>query len=65
MALVRYLLAVRVARAGGLEPPEAAIGRSRLRAHGATLACTLAQQARDPTFAPFTPADLEPPTIAD
>lgn len=62
LAIERYVLAARLARRASLPIPEAAAARARLAAYGEERVreCADAAHARDPTFAPYTPGELDP-----
>jgi hypothetical protein len=62
LAVVRYLVAVRAARGGALDTPQAQTALRRLAAYDATriASCATDQQSRDSSFPPFALGDLAP-----
>ena len=62
LAIVRYILAVRAARAAGMRTEYTTLALDALAGYELTRVTTCAadQHARDSTFAPFTPGDLRP-----
>lgn len=62
LAVVRYVLAVRVARGGALRTPEAETALQRLQVYEATriASCVTDQRSRDSSFQAFALSDLAP-----
>jgi len=62
LAVARYVLAVRGARAGGIRLPAVTTAIAQLGRYSTDRLsrCVADQQRRDSSFAPFSPLDLEP-----